>query len=167
VVLAAALSLTGCTPVLLNINSTIDDHDTSIDGVCDDGAGHCTLRAALEEANAVAGLGPAFSVPAGTYALTLGQIPITRSDDITVKRESAVVVTVGLSANGDRCVDVASGSYLDLTGFRISGGSASDDGGSANVSGDSRAHSFFIAPRCRPTARPGTAVRSPSTGLGS
>jgi trimeric autotransporter adhesin len=36
---------------VFTVNSTLDAHDAAADGVCDDGAGHCTLRAALEEAN--------------------------------------------------------------------------------------------------------------------
>jgi CSLREA domain-containing protein len=34
------------------VNSTLDAGDTAPgNGVCDDGAGHCTLRAAIEETN--------------------------------------------------------------------------------------------------------------------
>ena len=40
------------------------------DGVCDDGAGNCTLRAAIMEANALAG-DDTISLPAGTYTLTI------------------------------------------------------------------------------------------------
>ena len=36
------------------VNSTLDAADATINGICNDGAGHCTLRAAIQEANAVA-----------------------------------------------------------------------------------------------------------------
>lgn len=37
------------------VDSTTDAADASPDGVCDDGAGNCTLRAAIEEANSAGG----------------------------------------------------------------------------------------------------------------
>jgi len=39
----------------ITVDSTLDTPDDTIDGVCDDGDGNCTLRAAIEEANAHAG----------------------------------------------------------------------------------------------------------------
>lgn len=33
------------------VNSTADTPDAQLDGICDDGTGHCTLRAAIQEAN--------------------------------------------------------------------------------------------------------------------
>jgi CSLREA domain-containing protein len=51
------------------------------DGICDDGAGNCTLRAAIEEANACAGA-DTIDVPVGTYVLTLGQLVI--DDELTL-----------------------------------------------------------------------------------
>ncbi len=37
------------------VNSTADNSDLNPNGVCDDGSGACTLRAAIEEANALPG----------------------------------------------------------------------------------------------------------------
>lgn len=46
------------------VNSTADTQDASPDGVCDDGAGACTLRAAIEEANSADGDSQiSFSIP--------------------------------------------------------------------------------------------------------
>ncbi|MAT98628.1 MAG: hypothetical protein CL608_15910 [Anaerolineaceae bacterium] len=47
------------------VNSTGDGADAQTgDGLCDDGSGHCTLRAALMEANAYEGIDPiTFSIP--------------------------------------------------------------------------------------------------------
>ncbi len=36
------------------VNSTLDAADATLNGTCDDGAGHCTLRAAIQEANITA-----------------------------------------------------------------------------------------------------------------
>jgi CSLREA domain-containing protein len=54
------------------VNSTADAVDASLgDGQCATSAGACTLRAAIQEANALSGA-DTISVPAGTYTLTLG-----------------------------------------------------------------------------------------------
>jgi len=53
------------------VDSTADVVDaTPGDGVCDDGAGNCTLRAAIQEANALPGP-DTITLPAGTYTLTI------------------------------------------------------------------------------------------------
>jgi CSLREA domain-containing protein len=53
------------------VNSTADAVDTNPgDGVCADGSGNCTLRAAIMEANALPGA-DTITLPAGTYILTI------------------------------------------------------------------------------------------------
>ena len=53
----------------ITVDSTADAVDANPgDGVCDDGTGNCTLRAAIEQANS----GDAIVIPKGTYTLTLG-----------------------------------------------------------------------------------------------
>ncbi len=60
------------------VNTTTDTHDaTPGDGICADSGGLCSLRAAIEEANASGTANPAMGttdvvVPAGTYTLSLG-----------------------------------------------------------------------------------------------
>jgi CSLREA domain-containing protein len=57
------------------VNSTADAVDARPgDGVCRTRAGTCTLRAAIQEANALAGA-EAISVPAGVYRITIPQPP--------------------------------------------------------------------------------------------
>jgi hypothetical protein len=61
------------------------------DGICDDGAGNCTLRAAIQETNALPGA-DTITLPAGTYTLSIpgadedaaatGDLDIT--DDLTL-----------------------------------------------------------------------------------
>ena len=52
------------------VDSVLDeiDDDTS-DGVCHSAANHCTLRAAIMQANKITGPGVTISLPAGTYTL--------------------------------------------------------------------------------------------------
>ena len=54
----------------ITVDSTLDAPDLVIDGACDDGAGNCTLRAAIMEANANPGA-DTIMLPAGTYTLTV------------------------------------------------------------------------------------------------
>jgi hypothetical protein len=57
--------------VIFNVDSILDeiDDDTS-DGVCHSAANHCTLRAAIMQANRMTGPGVTINLPAGTYVLT-------------------------------------------------------------------------------------------------
>src|SRR5262245_5556279 len=71
-ILAAAL-LTGCDPTIgLRVNTTVDGPDADPgDGVCEmtSGAGDCSLRAAVDEANSHADVSH-ITVESGTYTLT-------------------------------------------------------------------------------------------------
>jgi hypothetical protein len=74
------------------VSSQIDAHDANPgDGVCAAANGQCTLRAAIEEANASSGKHKV-NVPAGTYLLTLGQLEVT--DDIIIMgaRQGSTVI---------------------------------------------------------------------------
>jgi CSLREA domain-containing protein len=54
------------------VNSTVDAPDAIPgDGICDDGSGACTLRAAINESDFSGGAN-IITVPAGTYTLTIG-----------------------------------------------------------------------------------------------
>lgn len=67
---------------VFSVNSLQDSHDANPgNGICADANGHCTLRAAIEEANALAGYDK-INVPAGTYLLSLGELHIT--DDVVI-----------------------------------------------------------------------------------
>ena len=71
--MAAAIGVIDITPAAaatFNINSSGDAPDADPgNGVCATSTGVCTLRAAVEEANALVGL-DTINVPAGTYAVT-------------------------------------------------------------------------------------------------
>ncbi|MDD5543529.1 MAG: hypothetical protein PHX83_10190 [Acidobacteriia bacterium] len=56
------------------VDTTNDTHDSNTaDGLCNDGTGHCSLRAAIEQADASGGT-TTINIPAGTYNLSLGEI---------------------------------------------------------------------------------------------
>jgi CSLREA domain-containing protein len=91
-----------CPLAPLNVTSTADAVDASIgDGYCDDGTGNCTLRAAIQEANACAGA-DIITLPAGTYILAIagtgedaaatGDLDIT--DELTITGAGAATTVI-------------------------------------------------------------------------
>lgn len=95
VVVAIIGLLAGVSPVdatTFTVDSTADAQDaTPGDGVCATAAGTCTLRAAIQEANALPGL-DSIVVPAGTYLLTLGELEI--QSDLVINGAGAGQTTV-------------------------------------------------------------------------
>ena len=70
------------TPGLIRVNATYDAVDVNPgDGVADDGTGHATLRAAIMEANALAGANT-IRIPPGTYTLSIAGA----GEDLSVDR---------------------------------------------------------------------------------
>ena len=103
------------------VNSTLDTPDTAIDGVCDDGAGHCTLRAAIMEANAGApGAVITFAISGGTFQVIAPTSPLPAIStpmtiDATTQSGSGVV---GVEVTGASCTPGCS------DGFQVTSGSA-------------------------------------------
>ncbi len=93
------------------VNSTVDSVDASPgNGVCADLLARCTLRAAIMEANALAGA-DTISVPAGTYTLTLpaGVSPLPAYDRERLLSTGAVQTGGDLDIiNGDLTIIGAS-----------------------------------------------------------
>ncbi len=141
---ATVLALTATTPGSVHgatfaVTTTTDAVDaTPGDGICDSGGGDCTLRAAIQEANATPGA-DLITVPAGIYRLTIagtleddgltGDLDI--SDDVTI--EGAGAATTRLDAAGvDRYFDAPSVSNavnITLRGLTIENGVAVSGGG--------------------------------------
>ncbi len=125
----AKVIIATCSNAEYSVNSTADVADASPgDMLCDDGSGNCTLRAAIEEANAC--LGPnRVSIPADTYVLTRGQLAIT--DEVTVSGAGMKATIIDGNA-ASRIFSVASNlgpvTIQDLT---IQNGQASSAGGVA------------------------------------
>ena len=134
-ILLALLLVSGGQPahaVGFTVDSTADVVDASPgDGVCATAGGACTLRAAIMEANALAGA-DIITLPAGTYTLTIsgagdsgGDLDITADLTITGAGQATTVV------DGDgafRVFRVLSGNTVDIAGVTIQNGIPLPDG---------------------------------------
>lgn len=89
--------------LLLQVDSVLDTSDNNAgDGICDDGSGNCTLRAAIEETNAYDGSDTInFAIAgAGVHRITLEEaLPVI----------SETVAIDGTSQSGASCGDLVSG----------------------------------------------------------
>jgi hypothetical protein len=80
------------------VDSSQDATDSNVgDGVCQTATGDCTLRAALQEAEA-AGVAATITLPEGTYNWVLGQLLIDQGD-ITVNGAGARTTIVDAAGN--------------------------------------------------------------------
>ncbi|MGA7982208.1 MAG: choice-of-anchor Q domain-containing protein [Chromatiaceae bacterium] len=122
-----------------SVSSTADAWDVNPgDGVCDDGTGRCPLRAAILEANALAGhdtlalngvthyLSPTYA-GAGEDHSAFGDLDIR--DDLTITTRYGAVATVDANGIGDRVFHVIQGATVDMTNLRIRNGTAGMEGG--------------------------------------
>jgi CSLREA domain-containing protein len=118
------------------VNSTIDDVDaTPGDGVCATSTGVCTLRAAIQEANALDGP-DTIDLGAGTYTLTIGwggedaaatgDLDIT--DDLTLTG-AGTMNTIIDGGQVDRVFHVIGSVTVEIAGVTIQNGLADSDSG--------------------------------------
>jgi CSLREA domain-containing protein len=125
------------------VDSTADVVDAAPgDGLCATAVAACTLRAAVQETNALAGADQ-ISVPAGTYRLTIAGAneDAAATGDLDVlgaltmigagARTVAVSAKVSADANAtrtDRVLDVIAGGSLTLSKVAVDGGNGSTGG---------------------------------------
>lgn len=118
------------------VNSTVDGVDAAPgNNVCATAAGACTLRAAIQESNALAGA-DVITLPAGTYLLTIpgagedasatGDLDIMDDVDINGGNPASAAATIidGGGAAGtlrDRVIDTMNGSTNRPVTIRING----------------------------------------------
>ncbi|MEW5985729.1 MAG: choice-of-anchor Q domain-containing protein [Chloroflexota bacterium] len=129
------------------VNSVADAVDANLgDAFCATSAGVCTLRAAVQEANALAG-DDTITLPAGLYALTLtgigeeaavmGDLDVT--GNLTLNGDGSAVTTIeaqwGVTFDTDRVMQVFSPAVVTLYGVTVSGGDVYDPGGGLHNSG--------------------------------
>ena len=118
----------------LVVNDTGDAGDATIgDGVCATTGGVCTLRAALDEANARVYCGPVsitFSVT-GQISLVNGQLFIAHDISVTGPGASQLTVRRSTAAGTPsfRIFQVLSPAVASISGLTISGGSINGSGG--------------------------------------
>ncbi|MBM81981.1 MAG: hypothetical protein CMJ78_15530, partial [Planctomycetaceae bacterium] len=135
------------------VNSFADVVDATLgDGVADDGNGNTTLRAAIQESNALAG-DNAIVLQSGTYTLTLagsGEDAAATGDLDIVDASLGNLTITGLGSdpmgatqttiNGgglDRVFDLLTGNRLTLTDMTVTNGSSgTENGGGFQVAGN-------------------------------
>jgi CSLREA domain-containing protein len=120
------------------VDSTVDAVDaTPGDGVCATSTGSCTLRAAVVEANALAGP-DVVSLPAGTFRLT----PTGNGEDLGLTGDLDVLQTLWIAGAGndstiidgfgaDRIIDVLGPNDLAVSDLTLKRGSAGGGEGGA------------------------------------
>jgi len=111
------------------VTDTGDASDTDTgDNVCATAGAVCTLRAALEQANAL-GAGPhTISLPAGTFTIATS-LPGITSDVAIIGASAATSIVQSSAAGHPRIFLVPSGGRLTLTGMTLTGAQVA--GGSA------------------------------------
>jgi CSLREA domain-containing protein len=123
------------------VDSTADSIDANPgDGTCADGDGHCSLRAAVMEANALAGT-DTIALPAGAYTLALagtgedaaatGDLDVL--DDLTLSGAGQASTQIE-GADLDRLFHIASGVTISMNDLTLAdgGGSIIEAGGILN-----------------------------------
>jgi CSLREA domain-containing protein len=143
-VFALALLLASPAPAAIFIVDVTEDGIDAVpgDADCDDGAGNCSLRGAIQEANALAGP-DVVVLTDGVYALTLkrdtdrpddetGDLDVT--DEITVVGDGAAASCDGVNCTAidakkakDRAFDVHPGGDLELQDVSVRNGKAAKD----------------------------------------
>jgi len=128
------------------VNSVSDVHDANPgDGVCETapGNGVCTLRAAVEESNALAGadtitFSASFPSPT-TFLLSLGQITISSNLTIMGRGSAATVIDADGATTHARAilVDGASNLQVAISGVTIQHGDGDSGGGLSDLPADS------------------------------
>jgi hypothetical protein len=110
------------------VNSGGDAADSRINGVCATTTGVCTLRAALQEANAISGpVTVAFAIPGSTPAViqtTAALPPMTNPNGITVDGYSAPGSQPNTAVHGSNArisVEVRGGGAALHNGFQLAG----------------------------------------------
>ena len=123
---------------VFTVNSPVDVSDASPgNGICETapGNGACTLRAAIQESNALAGIDQ-INLPPNTYVLTLvSELAITDSLTITGGGASPTIIDGNKSVRPNSRVLVAgSGITVNISGVTIrNGGTGGQGGGIFNV----------------------------------
>ncbi|HEX3085010.1 MAG TPA: CSLREA domain-containing protein, partial [Pyrinomonadaceae bacterium] len=118
------------------VNSLGDTPDANTgDNLCADAAGDCTLRAAIEQANATAGADTVnFDLPgAGPHTIQLSSALPVISDGVDILNTSGESVTVRRNTGGDYRIfnintGINSGKTVNIFGLTITNGKDNDGG---------------------------------------
>ncbi len=153
--LVCCVLLAFTTPVggaTFNVNSATDLSDSNPgDGVCSASGVFCTLRAAIEESNALGGSN-VIILPEGTYLLTLGELEVLTDIDLQGAGAASCVVD---GNNSSRVFNVDSFT-MRASGLTVQNGNANNYGGGG----------FRIAPSTATLILEDAVVRNNSTVSG-
>ncbi len=133
--LSLCFFLNSASAVEFVVTSTVDEVDAALgDGLCATAASQCTLRAAVQEANALAGA-DVITLPAGLYNIGIsgsgedlsatGDYDI--SSNITINGAGAGQVFID-AFRLDRVFDISTSGVATLNGLTIRNGSVTDSG---------------------------------------
>lgn len=110
------------------VNSTTDANDVNPgNGLCETapGNGVCTLRAAIQESNAVPGFPPAqITLPSGTYVLTLGQLGITDSLFLNGEDPNSTIIDGNKSSRVFAISNTGTDPIVNMSGVTVRNGTA-------------------------------------------
>ena len=106
--------------VTFTVNSVLDTADSSLNGVCDDGLGNCTLRGAIQEANNASGTS---AVTISFSIATSGINTITPSGTLPTIIRTNVTID-GSTQTGASCGDLWAGT-APTWNIKLSNSSAS------------------------------------------
>jgi CSLREA domain-containing protein len=128
--LAAPAAHASAATLSFTVTSTADAPDAHPgDGVCATAGGACTLRAAVDEANAQpSGSTISVSIPSGTYTLSLGQLTISRNVVALKGARAGQIFVVGQNS---RLLSVSAGARVKVEGMTLKGGNAGTAQGGA------------------------------------
>jgi len=127
------------------VNATTDTVDINAsDGICLDANSKCSLRAAIQESNALAGA-DSIGLPAGTYTLSIagagenlsatGDLDVSEALSITGVAAGSTIIQggVSLAASIDRVFSISGAATFDLSALTIRNGKAATDGGGGGI----------------------------------
>ena len=131
---------TGAIAADFTVNTTTDAVDAVAgDGLCASPAGECTLRAAVQEANALPGT-DGIALPAGIYALAISGAgeDASTSGDLDVTSDLAITgvaagSTIVDAAALDRVFSVRSGATVAISDLTIRNGAESGSAGGGGI----------------------------------
>jgi CSLREA domain-containing protein len=135
-------------PLTFTVNSTSDAPDANTgDNICDDGTGHCTLRAAIQSSNLhvradtiefnIPTTDPGYNPATGAYTIVIGSIPLPDITDGVVIKGLGANKLVLAPSKPFRMINVTTAGTVSISGLDITGAEVSDQAGAGleNVNG--------------------------------
>jgi CSLREA domain-containing protein len=120
---------------VFGVNTTLDEIDDNVgNGICHTATNHCSLRAAVMEANN--GSGDTILVPAGTYTLTLisnGDLELRQDTTLDGAGPNQTIIQGDPTGWNDRILRVRNNAHVTVNGVTIRYGHAADFGGGIYV----------------------------------